>query len=84
MPDSNSEDLKTINYFVGSYFDLWDVVQTVENMIHANAGTVNAGVVRNKVHFSCIAVGKRDEVILQITLPKSLIGIRTTKPTPTK
>ena len=82
MTGSDTDDLKTINYFVTSYFDLWDVVQTVENMIRTNAGMVNAGVIRSKIHFGCIPVGKKEEIILQITLPKRLIGVKTAKAPP--
>jgi len=76
MPRIDNSDLKTISYHISSYFDLWDVVQTIENMIQANAGTVNSGAIRSRLKMTCIPVASRKEMILQVTMPKRLIGVR--------
>ena len=77
MPKTPPEDLTTINYLVTSYFDMWDVVQTIENMIKTNCGkTTTPGVCRNNVRVGTTSLGSGKGFILTATLPKSLLGYR--------
>lgn len=70
------EDLTTINYLVTSYFDLWDVVQTVENMIKTHCDKTTPGVCRNHVRVMTTSLGSGKGFILSATLPKSLLGYK--------
>ena len=76
MPNTTNEDLTTINYLVTSYFDLWDVVQTVENMIKSNCGKTTPGVCRNHVKIATTSLGSGKGFILAATLPKAFLGYK--------
>ena len=76
MLKQKPEDLITTNYLVTSYFDLWDVVQTIENMIKSNSGQTTPGVCRNAVKISTAALASGKGFILVATLPKTLLGYK--------
>jgi hypothetical protein len=75
-PNMPTEDNTTINYLVISYFDLWDVVQTIENMIKTNSGMTTPGVCRNNVKVAIVSLGSGKGFMLSATLPKSFLGYK--------